>query len=338
MQQVVLRAHPRGNPTAEDFALEAVAMPSPGPGEVLLRTLWLSVDPYMRLALDNPPRLMGMPPVALGGLMPGGAVCEVLTSNDPAFAPGDVVEGRTGWRTFAAVVPSAAKLRKVPEGVPPSAALSVLGLTGLSAYAGMVPVGGVKAGETVVVSAAAGAVGSLAGQIGKIHGARVIGIAGGAEKCAAVEALGFDRCVDYRAADYPARLAAACGDGIDLYFENVGGAVTDAVLPLCKYGARMPVCGFISYYGVGDAGPGPDRLPGFMRMVMAKGLQVLGFTGAYQHGPDAIADLARWLKEGRIRQPEIVVDGLAAAAAAFAGIFAGNANVGKLLVRVAADA
>jgi NADPH-dependent curcumin reductase CurA len=178
-------------------------------------------------------------------------------------------------------------------------------------------------------------VGSLAGQIGKILRARVVGIAGGADKCAAVKALGFDECVDYKADDYAARLAAACPGGIDVYVENVGGAVTAAVLPLLKYRARMPVCGFIAYYGLGLEGPGPDRLPGFMRTIMSKGLELRGFGGAMVGGAAALADLADWVRDGRLRAPETVVEDLEAAPAAFAGIFGGNGHVGKLLVRVA---
>jgi NADPH-dependent curcumin reductase CurA len=187
----------------------------------------------------------------------------------------------------------------------------------------------------VVISAAAGAVGSLAGQIGKILGARVVGIAGGAAKCTAVKALGFDECVDYKSADYAARLAHACPAGVDVYVENVGGAVTASVLPLLNYRARMPVCGFIAYYGIGTEGPGPDRLPGFMRTVMSKGLEVRGFGGAMVGGAAALEQMATWLRAGQILSPETIVEGLEAAPAAFEGIFRGNANVGKLLVRVA---
>jgi NADPH-dependent curcumin reductase len=193
----------------------------------------------------------------------------------------------------------------------------------------------VQAGETVVISAAAGAVGTIAGQIGKLLGARVVGIAGGADKCAAVTGLGFDACVDYKAGDFREQLKAACPGGVDVYVDNVGGAVMLAVLPLLKYGARMPVCGYIAYYGMGMEGPGPDRLPGFMRTIMAKGLEVRGFGGAMVGGQRALDDLAQWLREGRIRSPETVVEGLENAPAAFAGIFSGNANVGKLLVKVA---
>jgi NADPH-dependent curcumin reductase CurA len=207
-------------------------------------------------------------------------------------------------------------------------------MPGQTAYACMINIGRVTAGETVIISAAAGAVGSTAGQIGKILGARVVGIAGGASKCAAVEALGFDACVDYKAADFAQRLAAACPGGVDVYVENVGGVVTDTVLPLLKYRARIPVCGFIAYYGIGAEVPGPDRLPGFMRAIMTKGLELRGFGGALTAGPAALEELAGWVREGRIKVREAIVEGLAAAPEAFARVFCTNDYVGKVLVRV----
>jgi NADPH-dependent curcumin reductase len=334
VKQVVLRSHPAGVPRASDFSIDTVAMPTPPDGGVLLRTIWLSLDPMNRLALDATP-LMGSASVGLGEVMCGSAVSEVVASHNPEFEVGCFVEGRTGWREYAAVDPTAAPLRKVDAALAPlSTALGVLGMPGRTAHACMIGAGRVTAGETVVISAAAGGVGSLAGQIGKILGARVVGIAGGAQKCAALEVLGFDACVDYRAPNFAADLKAACPGGVDVYIENVGGAVTDAVLPLLKYGARMPVCGFISYYSVGKAGPGSDRLPGFMRTVLSKGLEVRGFAGAVAAGANAFGDLARWLREGRIVNPEAIVPGLENAPAAFASIFSVNNHVGKLLVRV----
>ncbi|MET0269179.1 MAG: NADP-dependent oxidoreductase [Sphingomonas sp.] len=333
----MLRAHPQGEPLPEDFEVREAPMPTPGEGEVLLKTYWLSLDPLIRFAIDEK-RLTGRAHVRVGEVLYGGAVSRVEASNVAGFVVGDWVEGRTGWAEYAAIDPKAVPLRRIDPAIAPvSTALGLIGMPGQTAHACMVGVGRVKAGETVVISAAAGAVGTIAGQIGKLLGARVVGIAGGEAKCRAVEALGFDACVDYRAADYAEQLAAACPGGIDVYVENVGGAVTQAVLPLLKYGARMPVCGFIAYYGVGLEGPGPDRLPGFMRTIMSKGLEVRGFGGALVAGQGALDDLARWHGEGRLRPVEAVVEGLEAAPAAFAGIFSGNANVGKLLVRVAAD-
>lgn len=335
LQQVVLRAHPQGAPRAEDFELQTIDMPTLADGQVLLRTLWLSLDPMIRFALDETP-LTGPNRVRIGEVIYGGAVSQVIASRHENYAIGDFVEGRTGWRECAAVDPKSTPLRRIDARLaPPSTALGMLGMPGQTAHACMIGVGRVAAGETVVISAAAGAVGSLAGQIGKILGARVVGIAGGAVKCAALRELGFDAAVDYKAADYAQQLAAACPNGIDVYVENVGGAVTAAVLPLLKYRARMPVCGFIAYYGIGREGPGPDHLPGFMRTIMAKGLEVRGFGGAMVGGATALEDLGAWYRAGRLRQPERIVDGLAAAPRAFAGIFSGNDTVGKLLVKVA---
>jgi len=335
MQQVVLRAHARGNPRAEDFALETVPVPRLAEGGVLLRTLWLSLDPLIRFAIDAV-RLTGRAHVDVGDVLYGGTVSQVVESRHPGFNAGEFVEGRTGWREYAAVMPAEVPLRKLDPAVAPlSTALGALGMPGQTAHACMIGIGRVQAGETVVISAAAGAVGSLAGQIGKLLGARVIGIAGGSAKCAAVEALGFDACVDYRAADFRERLAAACRDGVHVYVDNVGGEVMLAVLPHLKYGARMPVCGFISYYGIGLEGPGPDRLPGFMRSIMSKGLEIRGFGGAMVGGQRALDELGAWVRSGRLRCPETIVHGLAAAPAAFASIFGANAHIGKLLVKVA---
>jgi NADPH-dependent curcumin reductase len=334
MKQVVLRAHPQGQPRAEDFVVETVDVPHPGPNQVLLKTLWLALDPLIRFALDETP-MTGPHRVRLGEPVYGGTVSQVVSTNHPHFSIGEFVEGRTGWREYATVDPTTTPLRKLdPTLAPLSTALGVVGMPGQTAHACMINIGRVAAGETVVISAAGGAVGSTAGQIGKILGAKVIGIAGGATKCRAVEALGFDACVDYRAPDFSSRLAAACEGGVDVYVENVGGLVTEAVLPLFKYRARMPVCGFIAYYGIGKEGPGPDRLPGFMRTVMSKGLEVRGFGGAMTAGPEALKQLATWVNEGRLRHPETIVDGIESAPQAFAGVFGANDYVGKLLVRV----
>jgi NADPH-dependent curcumin reductase CurA len=334
MKQIVLRSHPQGVPRADDFALETIPRPSLRPGEVLLRTLYLSLDPLIRFALDEKP-LTGPNRVCIGEPIYGGTVSQVVESNAGGFLKGDCVEGRTGWREYAAVDPKSIPLRKIDPNIAPiSTALGVLGMPGQTAHACMIGVGRVAAGETVVISAAAGAVGSIAGQIGKLLGARVIGIVGSDAKCAALRELGFDACANYRAPDYPAQLAAACPGGIDVYVENVGGAVTAAVLPLLKYRARMPVCGFISYYGIGNEGPGPDQLPGFMRTIMSKGLELRGFGGAMVGGAAALEQLQQWVSAGTIRSPETIVRGLEKAPAAFAGTFSNNNHVGKVLVHV----
>lgn len=335
MKQVVLRAHPQGTPRSEDFAVETVAMPKPRSGEVLLKTLWLSLDPLIRFALDEVV-LTGRTQVKIGEVLYGAAVSQVVESLNPEYPVGTIVEGRTGWREFAAIDPQAIPLRVIdPELAPVSTALGVLGMPGQTAHACMIGVGRVAAGETVVISAAGGVVGSTAGQIGKLLGARVVGIAGGADKCRALVELGFDACVDYKATDFAQQLAAACPEGINVYIESVGGAVTQTVLPLLKYGARMPVCGYITYYGIGMEGPGPDRLPGFMRTIMSKGLEVRGFGGTMVGGQKALQDMAGWIREGKIQHPETVVKGLDNASSAFCDIFSGNSYVGKLLVQVA---
>lgn len=335
MQQVVLKAHPRGEPRLEDFALETVAQPTPAEGEILLRTLWLSLDPLIRFAIDEVV-LTGVAKVGIGEVLYGGAVSQVIESRHPDYQAGEFVEGRSGWREFAAVNPTQIKLRKIdPAAGSLSLALGVLGMPGQTAHACMIGVGRVAKGDCVVISAAAGAVGSTAGQIGKLLGARVVGIAGGAKKCEALKALGFDECVDYKAANFADALRAACPNGVNVYIENVGGAVTQAVLPLFKYGARMPICGFISYYGVGREGPGPDQLPGFMRTVMSKGLEVRGFGGAMTGGQKALDDLSAWVRDGLIKCPETIVEGLHEAPRVFIETFQRNDHIGKVLVKVA---
>lgn len=328
-RQVVLAGRPQGRPQVSDFRLETVDTPTAGPGEILTRALWLSVDPYMRLNLNE----NAAAPLPLGQLMNGGTVSEVVVSNHSDFNVGDIVEGRTGWREFAVGVGQG--LRKVdPTAEPLSIALGVLGMPGITAHTGLLQVGRAKAGETVVISAAGGAVGSIAGQIGKIVGCRVVGIANGAKKCAEVKSLGFDACVDYRAPDYAEKLKAACPDGIDLYFENVGGAVSQVVFQLLSNGARVAVCGFIGYSSLPDPPDGPDRLAGLYKLLVMKQLKISGFVGALAASPDARKELTAWVKEGRIVHPETVYEGLDQAPQAFADMFASRAGLGKVVVRV----
>ena len=341
MRQVVLKSYAKGNPRAEDVALQTVSIPVPGEGEILLKTLWLALDPLIRFSIDEV-LVSGATHTKLGEVMFGPTVSQVVASNHPDYAVGDIVEGRTGWREYAVVAPDKADYRGPPRKLDPalapvSTALGALGMPGQTAHACVIEIGRVKAGETVVISAAAGAVGSLAGQIAKLLGAHVVGIAGGPQKCAALLDLGFDGAADYKAADFVGQLKAACPKGIDVYIDNVGGDVTLAVLPLINRGGRMPLCGYIAYYGVGMEGPGPDHLPGFFRTVMSKGLEVRGFAGFMVGGQKAIEDIAGWIREGKITVPEAIVEGLEAAPAAFAGVFSGNSNVGKLLVKVAGE-
>src|SRR5687767_6710031 len=243
-QRIVLAARPVGEPKPEHFRLEEVRVPARGPGQVLLRTIWLSLDPYMRGRMSDAPSYA--PPVRIGDVMEGGTVNEVVSSGVDGYDAGDIVVGRAGWQTH--FVSDGRGLRKVdPKAAPISTALGVLGMPGMTAYTGLLDIGRPQPDETVVVAAASGAVGSAVGQIARIKGARAIGIAGGPEKCRYVkDVLGFDDCIDHRDADMAAKLKAACPQGIDVYFENVGGKVFEAVLPLFNPFARIPVCGLIS--------------------------------------------------------------------------------------------
>ena len=338
MQRIVLKAYARGNPKASDFELQEVDIPQAGEREILVKTLWLALDPLCRFAIDEV-RLSGATHLALGDVMYGATVSEVIESNHPDYAVGDIVEDRSGWCEYAVLTPDDCDYRGPPRIIdaalaPVSTALGVLGMPGQTAYSAMVDIAKVQAGETVVISAAAGAVGTIAGQIAKILGARVVGIAGGPDKCQRLLELGFDAAADYKADNFSEQLALALPEGAEVYLDNVGGEVTLAVLPLLKRGARMPMCGFIAYYGVGEEGPGPDRLPGFYRQIMAKGLEIKGFAG-FMGGQRALDQLAQWIDQGKLRYPETIVEGLQAAPEAFAKVFESNAFVGKLLVKVA---
>ncbi len=338
MKQIVLKSYAQGNPKASDFALEEVAIPTAGECEILLRTLWLAVDPLFRFAIDEV-RLSGALHLQLGDVMVGATVSEVIASNHPDYKVGDIVDGRTGWREYAVVAPDQADYRGPPRKLDPSlapvsTALGALGMPGQTAHGGMIDVCKPKPGETVAISAAAGAVGSIAGQIAKILGARVVGIAGGADKCKALLDLGFDGAADYKAPDFAAQLKAAAPNGIDAYFDNTGGDTTLEVFRHLNRGSRMAMCGYIAYYGYGFEGPGPDHMPALYRTIMATGLTIQGFAG-FMAGPKALDDIAGWIAEGKIKVPEAVVQGIEAAPEAFASVFSGNNFVGKLLVKVA---
>src|SRR5262245_57741666 len=258
-RRIVLASRPTGEPTPQNFRSEDVPLPKPGPGQVLLRTLWLSLDPYMRGRMSEGPSYAA--PVGIGETMVGGTINEVIASNNPDFAVRDIVLAHTGWQTHA--LSDGKGLRKVdPKLAPVSTAVGILGMPGMTAYMGLLEIGKPQSGETVVVAAASGPVGSLVGQIAKIKGARAVGIAGGAKKCAYVmDELRFDAAIDHRGTDFPSQLAAACPNGIDIYFENVGGAIWQAVLPLLNNFARVPVCGLVAQYNGVGKGDGTDRLP-----------------------------------------------------------------------------
>jgi NADPH-dependent curcumin reductase len=335
VKQIVLASRPNGAPTAENFRLEAVPMPSLPPGGLLLRVLYLSLDPYMRGRMDD--RKSYARSVGIGEAITGESVCEVVASDRPGYAAGDVVLAHTGWRTHAAWEGPA--LRKLdPKLAPITTGLGVLGMPGFTAYSGLYVLGKPKAGDTVVVAAASGPVGSLVGQLAKMVGARAVGIAGGADKCRyVVDELRFDACIDHRAPDLAAKLAAACPKGIDVYFENVGGAVWQAVLPLLNTYARVPVCGLISQYSASGQAAGPNLLPATMREVLTKSLTLRGFINTEfvaEHYADFLKVVATGIADGRIRYREDITDGFENAPAAFMGLLQGK-NFGKALVRVA---
>jgi hypothetical protein len=269
-RRILLAARPTGEPKESDFRIEDMAVRAAGPGQMLLRTLWLSLDPYMRGRMSDAPSYAK--PVEIGGVMEGRTVSEVVSSSRDGFAPGDIVLSPHGWQTHA--VSDGKGLRKIdPKLAPISTALGVLGMPGMTAYTGLSEIGHPHAGETLVVSAASGAVGSVVGQIAKIKGARAVGIAGGPDKCRyVVDGLGFDACVDHRAPDASARLKAACPSGIDVYFENVGGAVFEAVFPLLNNFARIPVCGQIATYNATEMPAGSLRTSALTRAILTKRL------------------------------------------------------------------
>ncbi len=335
-RRIVLAERPQGRPGPQNFSLEEAPVPEPGQGELLSRTIYLSLDPYMRGRMSDAPSYTA--PVAIGEVMTAGTVGQVVTSNLDGFAPGDFVAGQGGWQDFSVL--KAGEARKVdPDQAPISTALGVLGMPGMTAYTGLHEIGRPQAGETLVVAAASGAVGAVVGQIAKIKGCRVVGVAGSEAKCDyVVNELGFDACIDHRAADFADALAEACPKGIDVYWENVGGAVFDAVLPLLNPFARIPVCGLIARYNVTELPPGPDRMPLLFRNVLTKRLTIRGFiVWDFRALEEQFRrDVSEWLREGRMRYREDIRDGLEYAPQAFMGLLEGG-NFGKLLVRVAPD-
>ena len=335
-RSVVLRRRPSGAPDRSDFEIIEDPIPTPHAHEVVTRTIWLSIDPYMRGRLREQQTYAKA--IEIGEVMTGETVGEVIASADPGFAVGDVVVGARGWQSH--VLGKAAQLTKVPrhdvaKGTPPiSTYLGVLGMPGATAYTGVIDILKPKAGETVVVSAASGAVGSVAGQLAKRKGARVVGVAGGADKCLYVQdSLMFDDCVDHRAMDLRAELAAACPNGIDCYFENVGGAVQEAVFDLLNPFARVAMCGMVSQYNQDPFPPGPN-----LGFVVGKRVTIQGFIVSDK--PERIAEwralAAPWVAEGSLEYREDEIDGLENAPDALGGILGGR-NFGKLLVRVGPD-
>jgi NADPH-dependent curcumin reductase CurA len=330
-RSVVLRRRPGGTPRRDDFDIVEGEIPDPSPGEVTTRTIWLSIDPYMRGRLSDRPSYA--PPVQIGEVMTGESIGEVIASSDSAFAPGDVVRGSRGWQTHS--VSKAEALTQLDRHGPPlSTHLGVLGMPGTTAYSGMKDIGQPKSGETVVVSAASGAVGSVAGQLAKRAGARVVGIAGGPDKCLWVqETLRFDDCVDHRLPNLPQALAEACPKGIDVYFENVGGAVQAAAVALLNPFARVVMCGMVAQYNERDLPSGPN-----LGFVVGKRVRIEGMIVSDK--PERFAEwrnlASPWVKEGSLHYRETVIDGLENAPDALALLLRGG-NFGKMLVRVGPD-
>ena len=334
-RRVVLAQRPNGLPDENTLKVEATVLPQAGPGEMLLRTSYLSLDPYMRGRMNDTKSYAE--PVKLGEVMTGQVVAQVVDTNCDGFEAGDYVLAGSGWQDYA--VSDGVGIRnlgKSPEN--PSWFLGILGMPGYTAYAGLLKIGEPKPGETVVVAAASGPVGATVGQIAKLKGCRVVGIVGGPEKCAhVVENLGFDACIDHKADNFSDQLKAACPDGVDVYFENVGGRVLYAVLPLLNAFARMPVCGVVSWYNLTGLPDGPDFGPAIMGTILRMKVKVEGFI-IFDSFPaslfkDFVRDMSEWLESGQVQYKEQVIDGLEHAPAALNDLLVGNC-FGKMVVKV----
>jgi len=334
-RRYVLAQRPQGMPSDQDIRLEQIAQPEPVQGQVLLRTLYLSLDPYVRGRMDDTPSYS--PPLAIGEVICGGTVCRVEQSLNEKYQVGDLVLAYTGWQDYA--LSDGEGLQKLDANMDhPSYALGLLGMPGFTGYMGLTDIGNPQPGETVVVAAATGAVGSVVGQVAKLRGCHAVGIAGGAEKCRyAVETLGFDICLDHKAPDFAVQLKRACSKGIDVYYENVGGAVFDAILPLLNTKARIPVCGMISQYNGHHSDHQQDRLPLLMSTILKKRMRVEGFIISQDYGdryPEFYAQMSSWLAQGKIAFKEDIVEGLENGISAFQGLLSGK-NFGKLIIKVA---
>lgn len=335
-RKFVLAGRPTGEPDDKTLRLETEEVPTQGKSQMLLRNEYLSLDPYMRGRMSDAPSYAA--PVEIGAVMVGGTVAQVVSSDVAGFAAGDWVQAFGGWQDYAMSDGTGVmNMGKSPEN--PSWALGVLGMPGLTAWAGLTQIGQPKRGETLVVAGASGPVGATVGQVGKIIGLHVVGIAGGAAKCAHVtDTLGFDACIDYKADGFPGALKAAVPEGIDIYFENVGGAVLDAVLPLLNTSARIPVCGLISQYNATSLPEGPDRLSLLMGMILRKRMTLRGFIVFDDFGhlyPEFAKQMGQWVKAGKVQYREEVIEGLERAPAAFVGLLKGEA-FGKRVVRLTA--
>ncbi len=332
-RKILLASRPTGKPSADNFRMETAPIPAVPAGQMLLKTRYLSLDPYMRGRMNAGESYAAR--VELGDVMVGGTVAEVVESSNPDFAVGDLVSSFSGWQEYA--LSDGSGINKLdPQITRPSYALGILGMPGLTAYVGLLDIGEPKAGETVVLAASTGAVGSVVGQIAKLKGCRVVGIAGAKEKCEyAVNELGYDACVSHYDDDMAEQLAAECPDGIDVYFENVGGSSWEAVMPLLNNKSRVPVCGLIAHYNQTELPPGPDRMSLLQRIILTKSIRMQGFiVSNYVHRvPEFTRDMSGWLAAGKIKYREDMVEGLENAPEAFMGLFRG-ANFGKLVVKV----
>jgi NADPH:quinone reductase len=329
MRQVVLAAIPQGMPKESDFRIESAPVPTAKPGEILVRTLWVSVDPYLRGRISG--RRSYVDPIPVGDPMLSGCVGEVVLSNDPALKTGDTVSGGWNWSEYA-TAPAAHVLKIDPKEAPASTALGILGMPGMTAYFGLIEICQPKAGETLVVSGAAGAVGSAVGQIGKILGMRVVGSAGTDEKCARLRGLGFDETINYKTSKpYAEALKRTCPNGIDCYFDNVGGEFTDEVMLQMNNLGRVSICGQISQYNdrAGDAGPRPYWLT-IIKQLRIEGFLVFRWMDRW---PEGRAKMGQWLREGKLKYDETVYEGIESAPRAFIGLFQGD-NTGKALVKL----
>ncbi|MEH6724706.1 MAG: NADP-dependent oxidoreductase [Hyphomicrobiales bacterium] len=333
-RKFVLAERPKGAPNGNTLRLETEDLPIPAKGQMLLRNEYLSLDPYMRGRMSDAPSYAAL--VEIGAVMVGGTVAQVVSSDVDGFEKDDWAVAFGGWQDYALSDGTGViNMGKSPE--KPSWALGVLGMPGLTAWAGLTQIGQPKSGETLVVAGASGPVGATVGQIGKILGLRVVGIAGGAEKCAhVVETLGFDACIDYKADGFPEALKKAVPDGIDIYFENVGGAVFDAVMPLLNASARIPVCGLISQYNATSLPDGPDRMNLLLGTILRKRMTVRGFIVFDDFGhlyPEFAKQMGDWVTAGKVQYREEMIEGLEQAPAAFAGLLNGEA-FGKRVVKL----
>ena len=331
--RILLNSRPKGMFTDDNFKIDKSPVPQPGDGEMLLKTLWLSLDPYMRGRMNDAESYAK--PTQIDEVMTAGVVSEVIESNIPEFSAGELVTGMYGWQEYAIAKADDYRLFKVdPDNAPVSTAIGVTGMPGQTAYFGLLKVGEPKEGETVVVSAASGAVGSAVGQIAKIVGCRVVGVAGGEKKCSyVVDELGFDACIDYKAGNLDEDMKSACPDGIDVYFENVGGAVLKAVAPLLNPGARVPICGFISAYNAESMEDVESPFDVLGTLPNPPVHRFFVVTEWIEEFPASAVQLGDWIKQGKLKYRETVVVGIENAPSAFRMLFTGE-NFGKLLIKV----